>query len=116
MTVDANDCPLVVTYWRSQHSQMPQYRLVWHDGRQWQTSQVGNRTLGFRLSRGGTKRIPISRPLVVAGAGNIISAIFRDEERKNGVSVAMAEDANHANWRIVEATSPTDGARIYFSR
>ncbi|HEX8237503.1 MAG TPA: BNR repeat-containing protein [Abditibacteriaceae bacterium] len=110
MTVDARDRPLIVSYWRAQDSEVPQYRLVWHDGQKWQASQVGNRTLGFRLSGGGTKRIPISRPQVLAGAKNEVYVVFRDEERNNGVSVAISEDANHATWRVLDLVKEPVGA------
>jgi hypothetical protein len=110
MTVDTNNRPLIATYWRAPGSEVPQYRLVWHDGKRWRTSQVGNRTTAFRLSGGGTKRIPISRPQVVAGPGNRVYVIFRDEERGNGVSAAISEDAARARWRVVDLFKEPVGA------
>jgi BNR repeat-containing family member/Domain of Unknown Function (DUF1080) len=102
MTVDSHNRPLVATYWRPGGTEVPQYQLVWHDGKKWRNSQVGKRTLAFRLSGGGTKRIPIARPQVVAGPQNQVYVVFRDEERGSDVSVAISEDANHANWRVVD--------------
>lgn len=102
MTVDAANRPVIATYWRPRGTEVPQYHLVWHDGRRWRVSQIGERKLAFRLSGGGTKRIPISRPQVVAGRGGEIYVIFRDEERGGGVSVAISEDAERTRWRIVD--------------
>jgi hypothetical protein len=102
MTTDAKDHPIIATYWRDQGSEVPQFRLVWHDGTKWQSSPVATRKLAFRLGGGGTKRIPISRPQVAAGKNNEVYVIFRDEERNNGISVAISEDAAHANWRVVD--------------
>ncbi|MBW3637107.1 MAG: BNR repeat-containing protein [Armatimonadetes bacterium] len=110
MTVDANDRPVIATYWRDQNSEVPQYRVVWHDGQRWQSSVAGNRTLGFRLSGGGTKRIPISRPQVVAGAGNRIYVIFRDEERNSGISVAVSQDVARKEWRVVDLLKESVGS------
>jgi hypothetical protein len=110
MTTDANDHPLIVTYWRDQNSEVPQFRLVWFDGTKWQSSQVAERTLAFRLSGGGTKRIPISRPLVLAGKNNAVYVIFRDEERKYAVSAAISDDAAHAKWRVVDLETDAVGA------
>jgi BNR repeat-containing family member len=100
MAVDEAGHPLIATYWRPEGSDVPQFQLVWHDGMRWRASQVGTRTQPFRLSGGGTKRIPISRPLVVAGAKGAVHVIFRDAERGGGISVATTKDAAHAVWRV----------------
>ena len=79
ITADKNDRPLIATYWRDSLSQIPQYRLVWHDGSTWQMQQVGVRTLPFSLSGGGTKKIPVARPQLVA-YNNKVMYFVRDEE------------------------------------
>lgn len=100
MTVDATGHPMIATYWRPDSIDAPQLQLVWNDGRAWHASQVGTRTLAFRLSGGGTKRIPISRPLVVADPSGVVHVIYRDEELGGGISVATSRDARHASWRV----------------
>ena len=100
MALDASGRPLIATYWRADSSAVPQFHLVWHDGRRWHASQVGTRTQPFRLSGGGTKRIPVSRPLVLAGPGATVHMVFRDEELGPGIQVATATDARHTNWRV----------------
>lgn len=109
-TVDTNDRPVICTYWRSQDSDIPQFRIVWHDGKTWRQSQVGNRTQPFRLAGGGTKRIPISRPVVLAGPGNAIYVIFRDEERGNGITAAVSTDDDHAKWQMIDLDKTPLGA------
>ncbi len=110
MTVDSKDHPMIATYWRDQSSEVPQFRLVFNDGTKWQASPVGGRTQGFRLSGGGTKRIPISRPLVMAGVNGEAYVVFRDEERGNGISVAVSKDAEYKEWQIGELVTETVGA------
>jgi len=100
MAVDSRGRPLISTYWRADSSDVPQFRLVWHDGIRWHATQVGARTEPFRLSGGGTKRIPVSRPLVLAGAGTTVYVVFRDAERGLGIQVATSTDSGHTNWRV----------------
>jgi hypothetical protein len=102
MTVDGQGHPMIATYWRDAGSQIPQFRLVWHDGTKWRQQQVGNRTLPFSLGGSGTKRIPISRPQIVAGPGNEVCVIFRDAERGSDISAAVAKDAEHTRWNTVD--------------
>ena len=91
MTVDARGRPYVVTYWRPAGTQVPQYQLVFQDGRGWRTVQVTRRTTAFSLSGRGTRRIPVSRPQVVVGERGgrpEVFILFRDAERGERVSVA----------------------------
>ncbi|CAN5428163.1 BNR repeat-containing protein [soil metagenome] len=100
MTVDAAGHPMIATYWRPDSLDVPQLQLVWNDGRAWHANQVGTRTLSFRLSGGGTKRIPLSRPLVLADRNDVVHLIYRDEELGGGIWVATSRDAAHSTWRI----------------
>lgn len=102
MAVDEAGRPMIATYWRPTGTEVPQYHLVWRDASGWRTSQIGERRTPFRLSGGGTRRIPISRPQVMAGAGSRVYVVFRDEERGGGISVAVSEDADRERWRIVD--------------
>ena len=99
---DRGGRPVIATYWRDSASEIPQLRLVWHDGRRWRSSRVGQRTLAFRLSGGGTKRIPLSRPQVlVAGSGEVL-VIYRDEERGGGITVARGAGLSLDRWTVLE--------------
>lgn len=102
MTVNSKKQPVIATYWRPDEGDVPQLHIVWFDGSQWNARQVGNRSLDFSLSGGGTKRIPISRPQIVAGTKNDLYIIFRDFERDGGISVATNIDADYSEWVIAD--------------
>lgn len=99
---DRNRRPVIATYWRDTGSTVPQLRLVWHDGSRWRSSSVGRRTLAFRLSGGGTKRIPLSRPQVLVTRAGAVLVVYRDAERGGGISVARSADSTRARWTTLE--------------
>lgn len=103
MTADTSSHPYIVTYWRSQDSEIPQYRIIWNDGKEWNHRQISNRTQPFSLSGGGTKMIPISRPRVVA-EGDYIGVVFRDKERGGVVSMAETRNGAKGYWTITDIT------------
>ena len=113
MCADDNGNPYIATYWRDRNSSVPQYRLVWLDGKEWKMQQVSHREMPFSLSRGGTQKIPISRPQIVMknkkGKAHFYY-IFRDEERGNHVSVATKHDLEESKWKITDLTDFTVGA------
>lgn len=108
MVDDGNGNPYIATYWRNADSAIPQYRLVWHDGKQWQYAKVGDRKTPFSLKGGGTKRIPIARPRLTVTSDSIFY-FFRDEERNSLVSMASIDKSLKGNWNIVDLTDfPVD--------
>jgi hypothetical protein len=113
MCADDNGNPYIATYWRDRDSSVPQYRLVWLDGKEWKMQQVSHREMPFSLSGGGTKKISISRPQIVMknkkGKAHFYY-IFRDEERGNTVSVATKQDLEESKWKITDLTDFTVGA------
>ena len=114
MCADSLGRPYIATYWgnpptrsRLETPESPQYHVVYFDGEQWQEQQVSHRVTPFSLSGGGTLRIPISRPQIVADANDGIDRaymIFRDEERDNRVSVAICNDLSEGEWSIEDLT------------
>lgn len=105
MCADAKGLPYVATYWRPKGSNIPQYHLVFHDGTRWHISQISERKTPFSLSGGGTKRIPISRPQIVAdSSGPAAKAymLFRDQERGGRVSAAICENLQKKEWRFMD--------------
>ncbi len=102
--VDANGNPMIATYWRPEGSDSPQYMLVWHDGETWHTSRVSDRKTPFRLSGGGTRRIPISRPKLAVAEDGTVYMIYRDEERGSRISVAATRDPNRREWEHFDLT------------
>jgi hypothetical protein len=113
MCADDNGNPYIATYWRDRNSSVPQYRLVWLEGKEWKMQHVSHREMPFSLSGGGTKKIPISRPQIVMknkGGEAHFYYIFRDEERGNTVSVATKQDLEESKWKITDLTDFTVGA------
>lgn len=103
MSADAEGHPYIATYWRDADSEVPQYRLVWHDGRAWHQRQVSQRTIPFSLKGGGTKMIPISRPRLVAHQGKVYY-IFRDAERDSRVSMYYTKKLIKGRWKVKDLT------------
>ncbi|MDE6772416.1 MAG: BNR repeat-containing protein, partial [Muribaculaceae bacterium] len=103
MTADSSGRPYIATYWRDSDSKVPQYRLVWHDGKVWNMNSVGSRTQPFSLSGGGTKMIPIARPRIACD-GRQAYYIFRDSERGSRVSVAYTPEIGKTEWNIADLT------------
>jgi hypothetical protein len=108
MVTDAKGRPYIATYWRPANNISPQYHLVYFDGRSWQVRQVSQRTEAFSLSGGGTRRIPISRPQIVA-QGKKVYLIFRDAERNNRLSVSYSTDISKGIWKTIDLTSDPIG-------
>jgi hypothetical protein len=96
--------PYIATYWRDADSRIPQYRLVWHDGKRWQQQQVSQRTTPFSLSGGGTKMIPIARPRIAVADGKVLY-IFRDVERGSKVSLATTSNVQGNVWTVSDLTT-----------
>lgn len=103
MSADADGHPYIVTYWRDADSKVPQYRLVWNDGKTWRNSQITDRKLPFTLKGGGTKMIPIARPKIVVDNGKAWF-IFRDTERGSKVSMAYTGNVSGGKWEVSDLT------------
>jgi len=107
MCADGKGRPYIATYWRPKGTKVPQYHLIHHDGTTWHASQISNRKTPFSLRGGGTKRIPISRPRIVAdssGLTNKAYMLFRDSERGGRVSVAICDDLSNPKWLFRDLT------------
>ncbi|MDQ8205066.1 BNR repeat-containing protein [Pelagicoccus sp. SDUM812003] len=110
MCADLNGHPYIASYWTPKGETVPQYHIVFHDGESWRASQVSDRKTPFSLSGGGTKRIPISRPQILAdssGQNNKAYLIFRDEERSKRPSIAICDDLSSPSW-VVEDLADID--------
>lgn len=107
MCADGKGRPYIATYFRPKNSKVPQYYLIYHDGSKWHTHQISNRNTPFSLSGGGTKRIPISRPRIVADSRGMTDKaymLFRDHERGDRVSVAICNDLSRPKWQFKDLT------------
>lgn len=103
MSTDSDGHPFIVTYWRDNGSDVPQYRMVWHDGKKWNQKQVLNRTMPFTLRGGGTKMIPVSRPRIAVDKDEVFF-IFRDVERGSRVSMAHTANLLSGEWTVTDLT------------
>ena len=107
MAADARGRPYVVTYWRPAGMSVPQYQLVYQDGRGWRTVRVTRRTTSFSLSGRGTRRIPVSRPQVVLDERRgrpRVFVLFRDAERGDRVSVAACTRLPRGDCAVSDLT------------
>jgi hypothetical protein len=108
MVADGDGNPYIATYWREPSDSIPQYQLVYNSGDQWQIRNPGFRKTPFSLSGMGSKRIPISRPQIIAGRiRNKAAAVllFRDEERASLVSAAICRNLRKPTWRVKNLTN-----------
>lgn len=108
MAIDDEGNPFIATYWRNVDSTIPQYQLIYFNGREWRVKQISDRKKAFSLTGVGTKRIPISRPQVML-TKRAIWVVFRDEERGNKVSLAVSKDINNGEWTISDLTEDDFG-------
>ncbi len=102
MAADRDGNPVIAGYWREAGSAIPQYRVVVHDGKRWQSQDLAFRRAPFSLSGLGTKAIPISRPQVLVSDSGAAWLLFRDEERGSKVSVACTPDVRRDGWRVFD--------------
>jgi hypothetical protein len=112
MAIDYWGRPYIANFWRDEPGAVPQYRLVMHDGAKWQTRQVGQRTLDFHRKGGGTKRPPISRPLLLLDSNEQRTqayVLFRDQERGAKISVAKTSDPWSGDWTFTDLTAESTG-------
>ncbi|MGB8194666.1 MAG: BNR repeat-containing protein [Chitinophagaceae bacterium] len=112
MFSDASGRPHIATYWRSGNGTV-QYHLVFKNENGWQVQDLGFRTTAFSLSGAGTKRIPISRPQVIAWqSGSVSSAaiIFRDNERSSRISVAVCNNLQQPVWTVSDLDTAPVGS------
>ena len=112
MFADDKGQVFIASYWRKQGQDVPQYHIIFKDGNQWKVNDLNFRSTSFSLSGGGTKRIPISRPQIIAwnkGKQQAAALIFRDSERGNKVSLAMNENIKGKDWIIRDLTETEVG-------
>lgn len=113
MYADDNGNPIIASYWKDKADVAPQYHIIYKEGDQWQTQNLGFRKTDFSLSGAGTKRIPISRPQIISWqekGSRKIAVIFRDEERGSKASIAINSNEQFNKWKITDLTSASVGS------
>ncbi len=98
MTINSDGEPVIASYWKADEDESPQYRIIWKQNDTWKSRQVTDRSQSFSLTGGGTKRIPISRPQILAGDHEDLYLVFRDFARGGGITVATSADKYYKNW------------------
>ncbi|WP_395407583.1 BNR repeat-containing protein [Pseudoduganella sp. UC29_106] len=111
MSADVQGRPYIATYWRDDGGAVPQYRIVYLGDKGWATATLDFRKTPFKLGGGGTKKIPIARPQILAAraGGGPGLLVFRDEERGSKVSVVMLRDLAKRDWRVSDLTTTSVG-------
>jgi len=113
MFADSKGRPFIVSYWADSGTNVPQYHLIYKEGKSWQVYNTAFRKTDFSLSGTGTKHIPISRPQIISWNKNNrqkAAIIFRDEERGNKVSAAICNDLGKMKWNVLDLSSEDEGA------
>lgn len=112
MFADDKGNPFIATYWRDSSTAVPQYHIVFKTGDSWHSAGLGFRKIAFSLGGTGTKRIPISRPQIIAwnkGGKQSAAIIFRDTERGDKVSMAVNSDLQNGTWQVNDLTAASVG-------
>lgn len=113
MFADDAGHPYIATYWRETGDSVPQYHIIYKTGKKWEQKNLGFRETSFSLSGAGTRRIPISRPQIIAWKTNRkwnAALIFRDEERGSKVSAAICRDIKKGKWQVIDLTNDEVGS------
>jgi hypothetical protein len=97
--LDTNNRPVVCNWWAPLGAGTPiQYLIIWNDGTNWRTNQIGNRT----TSENHTWP---SRPMILCDPANRLWVFFTDPERGSVPTVAWTSDPNRATWNFANLTS-----------
>ncbi len=113
MTTDSKGQPVIASYWCEKDSDVPQYHIISLQNGKWITNNLGFRNSSFSLKGAGTKRIPISRPQIIArtkGKSSVFYLIFRDEERGAKVSLAKLKTSGKGKCSVTDLTDFTVGS------
>ncbi len=99
-TIDTNDRPVIATWWAPQGSGTAiQIFVIWNDGFQWRTNQIGTRT---------TTAWP-TRPIIVCDQSNRLWMVFTDPERGSVPTLAWTSDPQRRTWNLINLTDQNMG-------
>ena len=101
MHADKESNPFIVSYWRAESADVPQYHLVYNINGCWKRMKISDRSTNFSLSGGGTKKIPVSRPqLLVEESEHALHVymIYRDSEHGNKICINYNKNIKEDKW------------------
>ena len=101
--------PYITNYWIPKGTEIPQYHIIYNDGKNWETKQISKLNTAFSLSGGGTKQIPISRPLILCDKENVLYLVFRSIETGNKVSMSICNNIKNNSWQTKTLTNSPVG-------
>ncbi|MDR0683015.1 MAG: glycoside hydrolase family 127 protein [Dysgonamonadaceae bacterium] len=109
MTADQEGRPYIATYYRKTNTSVPQYHIIYPDHtNEWKDISLDFRKTPFTLTGQGTKKIPISRPLILCRDNpeeKQFLLIYRDEERNCKISMAVCNNLTENQWILDDLTS-----------
>jgi hypothetical protein len=116
MIADAEGHPYIATYFRAEGTApgvgVPQYQIIYNDGKAWHTVQVSDLKVPFTLGGGGSKKLPLSRPQILAReeCGKLqISLLFRAQELGNRITLASCQNLSSSMWTYRDLTTNSVG-------
>jgi autotransporter-associated beta strand protein len=96
---DRSNRPVICNWWAPGGTGTPiQFFIIWNDGSQWRTNQIGNRTTTINQTWP-------TRPVIVCDTNNWLWVFFTDPERGSVPTVAWTADPNRAAWNFANLTS-----------
>jgi hypothetical protein len=114
MAVDANDRPLIATYW-APDGNTRQYELVWYNGTSWLSSQISNRPYEAKITDNDAVKIRyMGRPIVMVDPDGRVLVITRCDNTGSTVSsadnhVTAYYSTNRTTWTSIDLTTADSG-------
>jgi hypothetical protein len=112
MCMTPNGEPMIATYWKSSTDSVVQYKVVYRDAGNWKLINTGFRQQAVMSGGAGTKHASLSRPQLISWkqrGKQAAALIFRDEDFGNKISVAVAADISHPDWKLWHSLSEPVG-------
>jgi len=113
VAVDMQGRPYLLSYWSDEASAVPQFHMLRYDGARWIAEQITRRQESFELGGGGTRRLPISRGvLLLEGWSQTPSAhlIYRDDAHEGRAMLLSTAAIGSGEWTERELTRDSLGA------
>ena len=113
IAADADGHPYICTFFKPVKNPVTQLMVVHFDGNVWKSSQVGERLTELNLGGIGTKRLLLSRPLILIDDSQKqakVNVIFRDVDRGDKITVASTANIDQEPWTFKDLTLDAYGS------